>query len=59
MGVVRFRPRPLYPRGKSLVPIELQTGWAAEPVWMEKNPYQELKIGGTARGVVTMVTELS
>jgi hypothetical protein len=37
MGVSgqRHAPAALYPRGKDLVPIGQEAGWAPEPVWTE------------------------
>jgi hypothetical protein len=34
MWVVIFMPRPLYPQGRSLVPIQYKAGLAEEPAWM-------------------------
>ena len=38
--MVKFTPRPLYPRERTKIPIELVAGWAPEPIWSfstEKN----------------------
>jgi hypothetical protein len=39
--VVSFTPRPLYTKKKPLVPIGLETLWAAEPLWTCPYEYME------------------
>ena len=45
--VVNFAPRPLYPQGKTPVPIQWEVGRASEPVWTFRKRERSFVLTGT------------